>query len=447
MYRLFTIIIMALYSGVARAGLLDIYRLEDGHTNWQYVANTTGAVLILAMSYTLFRLYKSHRAEQRHNRELEVIRAKLEERVRERTATLAESQAYLDNILRSMPLMLVGLDAEGRITQWNPAAEAMTSLKAKEVLGQDLWRAYPLITVTRDQFEEAIHSRKQQTIRQSQRGHFHFDVTLYPLQQQSEPGLVILVDDVTERVAAENSLIERDKMSSMGELAGYLAYDISSPLQIIQQDIRQARDALASGEESPDHALIDAVERTEQVSALVANLLQFSRARAEQMKPADITEIIEHSLALAEAVLMVPSGLRFKDIEIVRKYEPDLPPVPCHATELQQMFLSLLRHCTQALGEVERADHRPQITLEAKDLYGALWLKVQHNGRGLSLAEQQVLFEPYFAQGGAVAADDYDAGRRLSYAHFIVSEQHRGQIAVTSDPEIGTTFHLQLLLN
>ena len=86
------------------------------------------------------------------------------------------------------------------------------------------------------------------------------------------------------------------------------------------------------------------------------------------------------------------------------------------------------------------------ITVQANKFYDALWLKVQHNGRGISLQEQQVLFEPLFADRNYTATEDYDAGRRLSYPYFIVTEQHRGQLAVTSDVDIGTTFHIELLL-
>ena len=90
---------------------------------------------------------------------------------------------------------------------------------------------------------------------------------------------------------------------------------------------------------------------------------------------------------------------------------------------------------------------KPSITIQANHFYDALWLKVQHNGRGLSLQDQQVLFEPFFADGSGADLDDYNAGWRLSYAYFIITEQHRGQLAVTSDVDIGTTFHIQLLLN
>ncbi|MEH6591796.1 MAG: PAS domain S-box protein [Halioglobus sp.] len=471
--------LMTVIASPASAGVLDVFRFEDGSTNWQYIANTTGTVLIVALSYTLVRLFFTHRAAKRYNSQLEEIRNQLEERVRERTATLDESnrllqvnhsvlegevtqheqtatllrksESYIKRILRSMPLMLVGLDEDGVITQWNSKAEEVSGLEAGAVVGRNLWQAYPAITVTPDLIAKALKTKKTLTLKQSQRGGFHFDVTIYPLSTKNDPGVVVLIDDVTQRVSAENMLIQRDKMSSMGELAGSLAHDINTPVHAMLMDIREVQSRLSklenSGAEGVPPLLDDALERGEQVSAVISNLLEFSSGHATEMRPTDITEVIEHSLDLASAVMTDASGLQFRDIRIEKNFEDNLPLIPCHETELQQVFLSLFRYCFHALADVERSGHTPSISLQVNTFYDALWLKVQHNGRGISLQEQQVIFEPLFADPNYTATEDYDAGRRLSYPYFIITEQHRGQLAVTSDIDIGTTFHIELLLS
>ncbi|MEM1113178.1 MAG: PAS domain S-box protein [Pseudomonadota bacterium] len=331
MLRLLFAVVALILAPSGSAGLLDIYRLDDGHTNWQYLANTTATVLIITLSYTIFRLFRSHQETRQHNRDLEAIRGQLEERVKERTASLRQSESYLNDILRSMPMMLIGLDREAVVTQWNQRAEELTGLEAKDVVGRKLWQAYPLITVTPEQIQAVLESGKGRMIRQSQRGRFHFDVTIYPLDEQDEPGVVVLLDDVTERVMAQNSLVERDKLSSMGELAASLAHDISTPLQVIRRDIDKVR-ANINGTAAAEPLLDDALERAEQVSAVVGNLVQFSRAMADDMQPTSMTRLIDHSLDLASALLTVPSGLGFRDIRVERDFEDDLPEIPCHPT-------------------------------------------------------------------------------------------------------------------
>ena len=111
---------------------------------------------------------------------------------------------------------------------------------------------------------------------------------------------------------------------------------------------------------------------------------------------------------------------------------------------MQQVMLSLFRYSCYALDKVDDLDHNPQINIEVTIFYDNLWIRIQHNGRGISLEEQKTIFEPYNSQISEV--DKSDGDQRLSFSHFIITEQHQGQIAVTSDPDIGTTFHIQLPL-
>ena len=472
--------VLLLHSRWACAGLpdfLSVFELEDGHTNWQYVANTSATVLILALSYTLVRLVLSHREAKRYNRELEAIRSQLEQRVQERTATLDESnrllqesnrvleveiqehrstterlrmsEAYVASILQSMPSMLIGLRQDGTVTQWNRRAQEISGLSAEAVLGQNLWQVYPMITVSPDQVRSAISGGEAVSVKQSQRGQFYFDLTIYPLQDQAETGVVVMIDDVTQRVLAENKLIQRDKMSSMGELAASMAHDIDVPLQrilaIVEDLYRQLADAPPEAQEAAGALLIDVHERGRQSSAVINNLLEFSSARVGEKKLANVTRIMDHSIQLAGTMLSVPSGLRFADVRIERDYGDDLPEVPCYIAELQQVFLSLFRHCCHALGDSGEISD-PAITVHAHHYYDALWIKIQHNGRGISAEEQQFIFEPFFTEPTQSDNGDYDAGRRLSFPYFIITEQHRGQLAVTSDLGAGTTFHIQLNL-
>ena len=119
--------------------------------------------------------------------------------------------------------------------------------------------------------------------------------------------------------------------------------------------------------------------------------------------------------------------------------------IPCYVTELQQVFLSLFRHSCDALGRVERTDHKPTIKIQINKCHDALWIKIQHNGVGLSNEEQMYLFEPFFSN--KPSEESYDAGKRLSFAYYIITEQHQGQMAVTSEINVGTTFHMQIQLN
>lgn len=469
-----------LHNQTANAALFDAFNDADGHTNWQYVANWSSGILILLLSITAVKLILTLNQARKANLALEEIRNDLEIRVQERTATLNESnqllqesnqkleheveqhkqtttllrssEAYIQNILSSMPLMLIGLNRAGEITQWNRFAQYVSGIKTEAALGKNLWKTYPTITVSPSQVSKALEKNEPSIIKHSQRGSYYFSITIYPLQEQIEPGVVILIVDETKRVQAENRLVQRDKISSMGELASTMAHDISLPLRAISQDVQTAREQLTkdwqqhlldenSGFAKLDDLLADAADHGQQASSIISNLLAFARAGSGKKQPADIKEIMDHTLTLA-ADMLSASGLKFRDITIKRDYQASLPMIPCYPSEIQQVFLSLLRHSCHALGEVKRDDHNPTIKIHISECYDALWIKIQHNGIGLGNEEQQHIFEPFF--GNDTTAKEYDAGRRLSFSHFIITEHHQGQMALTSDLNVGTTFHMQI---
>ncbi len=481
--------LLLLVSEAANAGIVQLFKDEQGRTNWQYVANWSSGILILLLSISAIILFFSRRQTQKSNAALKAIRSQLEQRVQERTATLDESnrllkeanqllegeialhkktaerlqssEAYIKNVLESMPLILIGLNKDREITQWNKYAERITGVSAKNALGMNLWKAYPTITVLPRQVNQALENKQTVTIEHSQRGQYHFDIVIYPLSGQSETGVVILIDDVTEKILAENMLIQRDKMSSMGELASTMAQDINVPLEAMLADVKTALEHLpgetdkTSGTSAApangagiEKLLTGAVEEGQKAAAIINNLLSFAASSADKKRMADIPEIMDHSLDLARDTLSVPGKLRFRDIAISKKYEDDLPKIPCYISELQQVFLSLFRHACYALAAATNTSENtsePIIDIEIFVSYGALWIKVHHNGVGLSPEEQQAIFEPFFSS--KPADNQYEAAKRLSFSHFIITEHHQGQMAVTSDVNLGTTFHIQIQVN
>jgi PAS domain S-box len=448
------------------ASIADYFKDDDGHTKWQHVANFSGAVLITLLSITLIFLFFSYRASRKANNALSEIRKDLEIRVQERTANLAQSnqaleseisehratmsrlqdsQGYIKSIVDSMPLMLIGLNQDMQITQWNSSSEKVTGAKREQVLGKNLWEAYPTITLSRDQVQEVIKTKKTTTLKHSQRGQYYFDITLYALHSSADVGIVILLEDVTSRVKSENRLIELDKMASMGELAATMAIDVGRPLKNIMDNLQCLQSSCAGDKADANltRCLDAALEDGQQANAIVHNLVDFSLNQGGQLQLSSIPEILDHTIELAGEIMSSSSGLKFKDIELQINYQDDISRVPCQLAELQQVFLGIFRHACHALSQCERDNFSPLISIDVNEFYDAIWIKVNHNGKGLSPEEQQNIFEPYFVDeaGQQVAGV---SSQRLSFAHFVVTEHHHGHMAVTSDVDVGTTFHVQM---
>lgn len=437
-------------SQVVQAALKFRLRKPDGSTNWQHVANWSGGILILVLTIALIIIIFTWRKARRANRELEAIRNDLELRVQERTAELRASEMYISDILRSMPMMLIGLDKDGNITQWNQRIEDITGIKVESCMGKNLWDIFPTITVSPNQIGEALSKNEATTIRYSQPGQYYYDITIYPLREQKEPGVVVLIDDITKEILSVNTLIHSDKMSSVGELAAAMSHDITPPLQAILSDIKSSRqfladnNDLASSSEALNRLLDDAYEKGENLASIVNSFQDFSKVTSDRKEVCNMVDLMENTLELAGDVLSVPEQLRFKDIEIVRNFQEDIPEIPCFEAEMQHVFLSLLRHACDALRNTDHPERAPKIKIQMIVSYDNLWIRIHHNGLGLNNEEQMYLFEPFFRKNSPDGK--YDASKRLSFPYFIISEQHQGQMAVTSDLNVGTTFHIQLPL-
>ncbi|SEQ75818.1 PAS domain S-box-containing protein [Amphritea atlantica] len=474
------ILALCLQSSLAVAAI-DWFKDENGKTKWQHLANFSSGTLIIILSITAIYLFIYSRRAHRANRELTLIKNELEQRVEERTAALKESnskliesnhllesevaqhvitanqlrssESYIKDILTSMPLMLVGLDKEGRVTQWNRRVEELSGVPAQKALGKTLWEAYPTMTVVPEHIQQAIEQNKTIHLKQSLRSLSHFDITIYPLNGP-EPGVVILVDDVSKETTAENLLIHNDKMSFMGELASSMAHDINIPLQAILMDLKRFKNIMAENHLALEQggndktALLESIyndmsDKGDQVSKIIHNLLTFARNRHSEKQMADIVDVMEHTVNLGKEVISVSDGFRFNQVKLEWQVEKGLPQVPCYITELQQVFLSLFRHACIALQKKSVSESfEPIIKIILSESYDNMWIKIQHNGTGLTNEQQMSLFEPFFST--TQQADSFDTGEHLSFSYYIITEQHQGHMAVTSDVDVGSTFHMQI---
>jgi len=431
------------------------FNYPNGKTNWQYIANFSSSVLIITLLIVAIFLFFTNRRAIRANRELTDIKASLEDRVARRTASLEATttqlksrEAYISSIVNSMPIMLIGVNDKMEVLQWNHVAESITGRPADTVLGKTLWEAYPAITLTQEQVTQVLTNKETLTIKHSQRGQYYFDITLYALTENNETGIIILVNDVTKQIKAENKVAERDKTSAMGELTSGMAYDINLPLQSILSRLKVAEETLRAAE---SNSITDTLLQTlkpahrsgQQAAAIVQNLLELANSHREKKQPADMTQVMNNAINLAQQLFSDPEGLAFEKITLNRHYSDNLPKIPCITSELEQVLVRILRSAFHALNTLHKHHaFTPVINIEIKEFYNTLWMSIQHNGECISPEEQRDIFIPFFSVTANPAACPVE--RRLSYSYFIITDHHQGQMAVTSDEQHGTSFHIQL---
>ncbi len=379
---------------------------------------------------------------------------------------LYKAQSYIRNILDSMPSLIISVDPDGRITQWNMEAEKTTGTSAAEARGQLLSEVMPQLATQMDQVRIALKDRqphRQTKIANQEDNQTCFnDITVYPLVANGVDGAVIRIDDVTERVRLEEMMIQSEKMLSVGGLAAGMAHEINNPLAGILQSsqvllnrlhkdspkgkrvARQLKidpDKITSFLEQMnfEKMLISIHESGKRAARIVENVLSFSRKSDSQMRKQDLPQLVDKTLELATNDFDLKSKYDFRKVEITRIYDREIPPVDCDATQIQQVLLNLLKNGSQAMWSAETG-RSPQFTLCVRQEEGEAVIEVADNGPGMETALCKRIFEPFFTTKEVGEG----TGLGLSVSYFIITEHHQGSMEVESTPGAGTRFTIRL---
>jgi PAS domain S-box-containing protein len=272
--------------------------------------------------------------------------------------------------------------------------------------------------------------------------------------------------DNTEWRRAQAFLVSSEKMASVGRLAAGLAHEINNPLagmlqnaQVVlnrvsdgspanEQIAREAGTSLSAVREYLERRgvpeMLRAIRASGQRAAeIVANMLSFSRKSDEQLVPRDMRELLDRTFDLACAEYDPRYSLDLRAIDVVREYEPGLPPVPCVASEIQQVLLNLFRNAAQAMRERGQRPDPPRLVLRARRQNDTVAIEVEDNGPGMTEEVRHHVFEPFHTTKGP--REGTGLGLFVSYA--IITRNHHGSITVDTAPGRGTTFTIVLPLN
>lgn len=404
--------------------------------------------------------------ETRHtNRKLELevqVRSKIEKK-------LTGFQNYLNSIIDSMPSALIALDEQLYVTQWNQEATALSGTRLDEALNQPIFLAFQPLKPFLPQIKATV---EQHTVERIERVTWvkddepkHYALTFYPLMGGAGRGVVIRIDDITQRLSLEEMMVQSEKMLSVGGLAAGMAHEINNPLGAILHNVQNIRRRLSN--ELPknlEHAeqvgidldtvnrylqsrevpqLLDGIQQAgARAAKIVTHMLSFSRRSNRQMAPCDLPALIDQAVEIAGNDFDLTVGFDFKGQAIIRQFDPQLGPVPGTANELEQVLLNLLKNAAQAIHQRENDSEPGRIILRTRLNPPWAEIQVEDNGVGMSENVRKRTFEPFFT----TKEIGQGTGLGLSVSYFIITNNHKGQMEVHSTLGQGTCFTLRLPL-
>ncbi|MFF5865066.1 ATP-binding protein [Pseudomonas sp. NPDC012596] len=404
--------------------------------------------------------------ETRHtNRKLELevqVRSKIEKK-------LTGFQNYLNSIIDSMPSALIALDEQLYVTQWNHEATVLSGTPLDEALNQPIFIAFEPLKPFLPQLKETVEKHRVAKIERvtwpKDDDLRHYALTFYPLMGGGGRGVVIRIDDITQRLSLEEMMVQSEKMLSVGGLAAGMAHEINNPLGAILHNVQNIRRRLSpelprnqeqASELGIDLPMVNRYLESREVPQLlngiqqagaraakiVTHMLSFSRRSNRQLAPCDLPALIDQAVEIAGNDFDLAIGFDFKGQAIVRQFDPNLGPVPCTANELEQVLLNLLKNAAQAIHQRPQTNEPGRITLRTRLSPPWAEIQVEDNGVGMPEAVRKRTFEPFFT----TKEIGQGTGLGLSVSYFIITNNHKGQMEVQSTPGQGTCFTLRLPL-
>lgn len=270
-----------------------------------------------------------------------------------------------------------------------------------------------------------------------------------------------LSNSLDELRAAQDRLVQTEKLASLGQLTAGIAHEIKNPLNFvnnfaeISRDLVDEIDAGLKGTLEP-HSRAELIETSgllranlEKIAAhgkradsIVRNMLSHSRDGGSEHRPVDLNAAVEEAIALAY------HGARAANpdfnVTLSRDYDPNAGVVDIFTQEFHRVLINLASNgfyaMTKGKSEGKDPNFEPELRVSTKDRGAFVEITIRDNGPGIPDAIRARVFEPFFTTKPAGEG----TGLGLSISYDIIVKQHNGRIGVESGPGGFTEFSIVL---
>ena len=228
---------------------------------------------------------------------------------------------------------------------------------------------------------------------------------------------------------AERTILKSEKLASLGRLASGIAHEINNPLTGVLTFSSLLLGDLAGTKFEEDLKVIR--DETLRCRKIVRGILDFARENEPQKTAAELNEVIDETLAIFE------KNVTFHNVEIVRAFAPDLPPIQLDISQFKQVVSNLAVNAADAMPKGGRLT----LTTSWDRAAGRVEVRFADTGVGIPPENLSRLFEPFFT------TKDRGKGTGLGLAVvYGIIKRHNGTIDVRSKPGEGTEFIIRLPL-
>jgi PAS domain S-box-containing protein len=356
----------------------------------------------------------------------------------ETSQQLKETRAKYDVILNELiNENVMVIDPEYRILDINETQLEKLGIKREEAIGRycyEVTRAPCRSNNNPCPLSQALETKKpsQAThiLPANRNKELYYSISCYPLLHNNEcVGAINILRDITKDINMQKTMMQQEKLASIGRLSAGVAHEINNPLTTILTSAMLIQEDL-----NPDDPIYQELQtisdETLRCRKIVTSLLDFARQTAPAKRLNDLNDIITQSFVLTR------KQAAFNDVTVKLNLYENLPATHVDKDQIEQALINL------TLNAIEATDPGGEITIttrfDAKT--NIIEISVSDTGVGIPFENMDKIFDPFFTttEGGT--------GLGLAVTHGIV-EQHGGTIEAANNPGPGTCFTIRLPLD
>jgi PAS domain S-box-containing protein len=377
---------------------------------------------------------------------------------------LRESELRLQSVLQSSPIPIFVIEKDHRVIYWNKALEELSGIKAEEVLGtRRAWSAFyskerPVMAelLVDQTLEEIPNWYSDRFVKSSLLDEAYEATDFFPElrdggkwlrftaaairdSQGNLVGAIETLEDVTRQKRAEEELITRMKLESLGIFAGGIARDFNNMLSLILHNIFTARLSLADEQQEFCGEGLEIAQKVGlQAKELAHRLITFAKGGEPVRKIGSMAQL-----------LMNTAGSSLYDSNVICRFSlpDDLWPIEMDELQIRQVIHNLVVNAREAMPEGGTMTiHAENVTVTASDglpLKEGRYVRwsVKDHGIGIRREDLHRVFDPCFTFKPAGKPKGMGLGLPICYS---IIKKHEGFIDVESEPGIGSTFSVYL---
>jgi signal transduction histidine kinase len=368
----------------------------------------------------------------------------------------------LISIIHGSPIPSFVISKDHKVIYWNRALQVLSNIKPSEILGTDQhWRAFykserpclaDLILDGRTSELEKFYANRWSKSNLLEGSYevtqfFHdlgergkwFRITAAGLRDSRGYlfGAMETLEDITEQKIAQDEILQRTKLESLGTFAGGVAKDFDSLLTAILRNVFLAKISASEEDKIVEDGLAVAERAGLQAKALAHRLTTFAQGGYPVRKVENIGPILRDA---AEKI--------FKDSDIVCNVSiaEDLWPCEVDVAQIRQVAENILINAKEAMpdgGMVELTAENTTIGTIIRSLGQGNYVRIIIKDQGIGIPRKNLsrIFDPYFTTKKTKEHGGIGLGLAISDS---IIKNHNGLISVESVVNSGTTFSIYL---